>query len=829
MIRAFLSHSSKDKEHFVRGVANWLGKDNVIYDEWTFEEGEKPLEEILKNLDITELFVLFLSNNALDSDWVQTEIVQAKNRLDSSSIAKIFPIIIEDGLTYDDKRIPDWLRDNYNLKPIKRSQVAAKRIHNKLRELSWSKHPELKKRQNIFVGRNDKQEEFEERIHDFDKIKPSVIVATGLVGVGRRTFLHRALYKTNITECSHKPSSIFLDRSVSIEDFLLKLNDLGLKDFGNRLLDLTTTSIPNKISMIHEIMDAAYESKEIIYMIDDGCIINYERKISGWFQKTIASYSKNGFPIFCIAAKYFVNFNNRPRDNSYYFVELNELNPNERKRLLSQLLELYKVELSQSDFLLVDNLLSGLPDQIMYAVDLIKEDNLSKISDKLPILVQYNNDKASVILQKYESDEKMLDFIRLLAQFEIMSSDFIFSIVPEQEYYPLLEELAAEHVCELIGVDGEIVRLNDVIRDYIKRNKLKLNEDFDSSIKFHVNSLVKNNDVFQRDSSEYIYSISEALKNGTEIDEGLLIPSHYLRCMKDLYYNKGNLDRIIELADIILQKREHMDSGVEQDIRYYLCLALAKKQNRRLLNEVQSIKGDEHAFILGYYYRLCGRYSEALIQFNKIIDARYVGARSKREIVQVYVQIEEYDKAKEFAKRNYEDNRGNQFHTQAYFNCLINCETPKDYQSQLLSLISNFRTIDSEQSNEMADICESLYAAKIENNRTKATDLIDDTIHRYHENHYPLLAYCDIAIKYSDIEMLKEGIKKLDNLMNIKSISSRTINRYKAFLSALTGDIQQAFLLIEKDISRYPIDSREKIKNRLNECAKNRIVTPEFR
>lgn len=41
MIKAFLSHSSKDKEHYVRNVANWLGKENIIYDEFTFEKGEK--------------------------------------------------------------------------------------------------------------------------------------------------------------------------------------------------------------------------------------------------------------------------------------------------------------------------------------------------------------------------------------------------------------------------------------------------------------------------------------------------------------------------------------------------------------------------------------------------------------------------------------------------------------------------------------------------------------------------------------------------------------------------------------------------------------------
>lgn len=41
MSKVFLSHSSKDKEHFVSKVANKLNKKNVIYDEYSFEEGGK--------------------------------------------------------------------------------------------------------------------------------------------------------------------------------------------------------------------------------------------------------------------------------------------------------------------------------------------------------------------------------------------------------------------------------------------------------------------------------------------------------------------------------------------------------------------------------------------------------------------------------------------------------------------------------------------------------------------------------------------------------------------------------------------------------------------
>ncbi|HFD33230.1 MAG TPA: TIR domain-containing protein [Gammaproteobacteria bacterium] len=819
MIKAFLSHSSKDKDYYVRKVANWLGKDNIIYDEFTFEEGEKPLDEIIKGLEQTEIFVLFLSENALKSDWVIKEICEAKIKLESNDIDKFFPIIIEDGLTYDDPRIPQWLRDNYNLKPIKRAEVAARRIHKKLRELSWSKHPELKKRQNIFVGRNDKQEEFEERIHDFDREKPTVIIASGVSGVGRRTFLSRALFKTNITDSRHKPSAIILDRNVSIEDFILKLNDLGLIDIGKDVLSLASKTIDEKISIIHKIMKASYESKEIIFMVDEGCLVNYKREISDWFIKTINSYEGSNLPVFCLASRYKVHFKSRPRNNKFYFIELNELNPNERKRLLTQLLELYKVKLDANDFNDIYELLFGFPSQVMYAVDLVREDNITNISDKLPVLAEYNSDKAAVLLSQYEGNEVELDFIRLLAQFEVISLDFIFSIVDEEIYYPILEKLASECIVELIGIDGEIVRLNDIIRDYIKRNRLYVTDEFAVEIKKQVVNIAKSDDIFERDSSEYIFTLKEMLKEGEPVNEDLLIPSHYLRCMKDLYYNKGNLDRIIELADIILQKKATLEAGVLQDIQYYLCLALAKKRDGRMLKEVQNIKGDEHTFLLGFYYRHAGRYREALDKFTAIVNARYVGARSKREIVQVYVQLEEYEKALDYAKRNYEENLGNQFHAQAYFNCMINSETPEIYKHELRKLINSLRLIDSDQSKEMADIADALYDAKVLNNKITSLDKINDCISKYPGNHYPLLAKCDIALKYYDKNVLEEGFNQLNNIITRRHFSFRTLNRYKASLLALDGNLDEALRVIDKDLNRYPQESKERIISKLKEYA----------
>lgn len=521
------------------------------------------------------------------------------------------------------------------------------------------------------------------------------------------------------------------------------------------------------------------------------------------------------------ASKYNVNFSSRPRNDKFYIIELSELNSSERKRLFKQLLELYKIELDRQNFEHISEILSGLPDQAMFAVDLLNEDQVTKIADKIPVIAQFNTEKAAILLNQYSSQENILDFIRLLAQFEVISSDFIFKIAPESHYYTILERLASEHIVELIGIDGEVIRLNDIVRDYIKRNRIKVTEEFSKKVEQQVRLAINSDDILERDSSEYIFTLKEALGKNIKVDEKLLIPSHYLRCMKDLYHSKGSLDKVIQLADIILQKESFLEYRVLQDIRYYLCLALARKQDRRMLKEVQNINGNEHIFLLGFYYRICGRFKEALEKFESIINEKYVGDRAKREIVQVYVQLEEYELALGYAKNNYEDHRGNQFHAQAYFNCLVNSADAKKHTDELRGLIKNLRAIGSEQSHEMADISEVIFIAKIDGNKTNALDKIRDCVGKRPDTHYPLLTMCDLAIKYRDINLLKEGFYKLKAIENRKFVSSRSFNKYQAYIYALEGNTEDAIKIISDDLSRYPEDSKSRLIKNITECSES--------
>ena len=814
MAKAFLSHSSADKKSYVEIVAKKLRKQDVVYDSFTFEEGERNLDEILKGLDDTDLFVFFISDNALKSPWVQRELLEAESRL-SKNIRKVYPIIIDDKITYKDTRIPQWLREQYNLKLITKTTIAAQRINYRLREISFEKNQDIISNDDNFVGRTDKLREFEQRIYDFDKNKPATIFVSGLSGVGRRTFIKQALCKTNIMDKYFKPLEIILEKDISIEDFILKLNDLGLMDFvDTELHSLSNYTMEEKQNLIKDFILIAYENREIIFIVDEGCIVNYRREVSNWFSDVIDDLPELNNPVFCIASKYNVNYRSHcSGKDSYFFMELNEFTVEERKWLLTKLISFYKIDIDRVNYESIASLLFGLPKQIFYAVDVIRKDNATPFLDKLPIIREYNNNKAALLLSKYESDKKTMDFIRLLAELEVMEINFLFSIVPEADYYTLVQELASSHIIELIGIDGELLRLADVVRDYVKRNRLKLSDDFEFKIKSKVKEVIESESIFDSHSSTYTFTLKESLKQNLQIDENLLFPSHYLKCMKDLYNSKKNYNRVIELANLILSKKDNLDSLVVQDIRYYLCLALARKKDERFHREIREIKGDEHNFLYGFFFRLCGRYDESLQRLNKVVDARFVASRAKREIVQVYVQIEEYDKAQEYAKRNFEENQGNQFHTQAYFNCLINSENPKKYESQMKSLIGNLNKINSEQSNEMAAIADSLFQAKVNNLRVKAFDTIRDSVAAYSDSHYPLLALCDIAIKYRDKEELHNAIIALSKYQ----VSQRTVNKYQAFLLVLEDKLDEAKGLINKDISRFPANSKSRILSRLDD------------
>ena len=104
--RVFISHSSNDKD-FVRKLKADLDAQNldVWFDEQRLNPGDSIVQGVSEGLRDTDYFILVVSQNSLNSQWVQQEFNSAMMSELSGKGVIVLPIRI------DDTPIPELLRD----------------------------------------------------------------------------------------------------------------------------------------------------------------------------------------------------------------------------------------------------------------------------------------------------------------------------------------------------------------------------------------------------------------------------------------------------------------------------------------------------------------------------------------------------------------------------------------------------------------------------------------------------------------------------------------------------------------------------------------------
>lgn len=824
MKRVFLSHSSTDKISYldivVKNLKKTIGPDKFVYDAITFEDGLETEMEISKWLEQTELFVLFISNTALDSKWVKKEILEAKDLLDSKLLKKIYPIIIDSNINHKDPRIPDWMREVYNLRFIGKPSVAARKIFNRMVEISWETHPVLKEKGNLFVGRNDLVNEIEERIDSFERTTPITLIASGLKDIGRRTLLRRSLVKANIISETYSLPIINLDAHQSVEDFILLLRDLGYgeEEDGENLLSITQRG---KIEIASRMIKELKASKDILLIIDEGALISPVREVSEWFINLNKKLEQDNIgTVFCVVSKYKTSFRYIHNVDSIYAINVPELSRTERKGLFHRYCKIIDLEISPNDMGYISTFFTGLPDEVLYTADFIKKEGLNYVKRNTDIISDYSDSKVSRLILEYEDNNDAKGLLALIAMFDFISYSFLYEIINNRtEYSGLVEEFLTLGICENLGSNGEYICLNSAIKNYIQRKKIDITPDIENSLNEHVKGFISNYDEHDdRDVSDVFFSAKKAIISGQSVDKRYLIPSHYLKSMKELYDRRDKDQDVINLADRILEHEEFMDEQIAREVRYFLCSSLARSKNNRFKEEVQKIKGAEHNFLFGFYYRHVGRHAEAINSLLRALQERPNFARARRELVLVYNNMEEYDKALELAKENYQHNRNNEYHIHAYFQCLSYGKSEKmsfeTRKSNMQILLKDIERIESEKAKNMFLIMTAQYYLYIGDNIEEAISSIQKASDLYPNDTYVMLCMFDIYEKTMDIKKLGKIINDLKLLHeNPNSKYHRDYLKCLAIYKAICGETDTAEELISTlNISE---SSRKNLKARM--------------
>lgn len=810
----FLSHSSKDKESYVEYIADKIGKDRCVYDLYTFESGGNTIEEMLKNLDKSDLFVIFLSNNSLESKNVLFELEEAKERLQENRMKKIFPIIIDENITYKDPRIPEWLR-GYNLKPILRKAVAYRRIVAKALEIQYELQPILKLKKNIFVGRNSLIQKFEEVSLNYSEEISNTFIASGIEKIGRTSFLRACFEKTKIVDTTYQAPIIELDGHQSLEDFIIKIADLGFSkeiDLKNFLTKSTEEKTVIALNLIKEIN--SYQEK--IFIKDKGAIILPNGNIVEWFKEIISQLNEQ--VTFAISSKFRLNFSSNTSNKIIDF-PIPELTIQERKNLLSYCLKIEEIVLSKEDFDFIIDLLTGYPEQINYAVAIIKKHGIKHLKEKSDLLIKYNSDRATLLLRKYEEEEEKRQFLILLSKFDYISVDFLFEIIEDNTFASeMLKVLYYEGIIEYIGATQEYLRLNDTIRDYVTRLSINISPKYRENLKKHIDSFLNSYKNEDKGAADFFFSIREALLEGKNIDSAYLIPSHFLKTMVELYNIKKDYKQVIMLADRVLENSNFLDPKILQEIRYYLCLSLVRIRSDRFMKEKNNISDiKEREFLLGFFHRVNGEADKAIEHFQKALKLSPNFSRAKREIVQAYLNVEDYESAYEIAKENYENAIyfDNAYHIQAYLKCVIKKEKTEENKKIVEILLQDLKKIPSNTAKEMYSRGEALYSAYFLENYSKALSSINVVIQEFPRSFHAFLEKFDIVHKYGSIKEIEDTITEFKKKCEMENKHKKNLELQMLVKLEIKKGNKELAKIHLNSIRGYPQDQLKKLEKQI--------------
>lgn len=754
MNRAFLSHSSKQKD-LVRQVAHNLGKANCVFDEFEFESGMPIFDEIKKGIGQSDVFVLFLSDDALNSEWVKSEIIEIKNLIDDDLDKRFFPMLIDKSLNVsEDERIPGWIK-RYLLKPVTGHFLITKKIKQRLLELRLDTNPVFKAKATLFVGRQDLFDQFETKIYSVVEAKARSIIVSGLEGIGRRTFLREAFLREKRIKDFYSPIYISLDTKDSIEDFILKLQDYKDENTVEYLEQLMKIELEEKVAEVKKILISIKNSNEFVFVLDSGCIVRPSKQMADWYLQIINDVEFNNLFTLNVISKFRPSNELIRKNNSIIHFSVNNLSEKDTEKLFVKYLSLLRIDLRKKQAQEILSVLNGIPSQVHYAVERINDFGIIETIRKKHEIVDYGETQVFYIVDGIKSKgEVAFDLLVLISQFDFISYDFIYSIVGKtEEIDNLLEEFYIAGVFDLIGANKEYIKVHYPIADYLTRSKAKVNSSFKSVLKEKIKRFIKEEGKVNEflDISELLHNIKGAIIDGYSLPDRYYIPSFVLKTIVELYYME-NYTTVISLIDKVLENARRLEKNLIREFKYWLCLSLARQKDRRFEEEVQNIEGADYNYLYGFYFRIKKQLDNSEAYLKRALAKSSSFQRAKRELVNVLLLKSNFSEALEMAKDNYENQKLNAFHIQAYFISL----TRKKYLSKedkviIEELLKNIERSSDFRAKEIASVMNGEYLYYVQKDYANAINVLRECLDKNKNKHYPKRALNDI---YKKAEMI---------------------------------------------------------------------------
>lgn len=476
-------------------------------------------------------------------------------------------------------------------------------------------------------------------------------------------------------------------------------------------------------------------------------------------------------------------------------------------------------------------MLTGYPEQVKYAIAVIKEEGKEYLLSHLYELSDYVENTIIRVIKKCNSgDELMVQLLTLLSLSEGLSLKVILDVFKgsEEEIKKNIRLLTNSFVVEYVDNGKEYLRLNDAVKNYVQRtDEYALNPKYDNAFHQHIKAAITNSDIEEEDPYDFITSIKEALKRGEKVQDYQLIPSHYLTAIKELYHSKrthATYKLIVDLSDRVLANERFMDDRFINNVRYYKCMALSRMKDGKALQEIQKIHGATHLYLKGFYYRMTGRYDDAINSYLQALESDRGYFQAKRDLVHCYLNTENYDDALQPAKELYQKMNNNPIFIQSYIRCILHVYGYSE-RNLLETLLKELQRLPDAKANEMYMTSKALLCANIDKDIPHALQYADDAINTFPDVIYPYLTKMEILSKTSDADKIAGVLRDVERKFDS---DSEIYNKFpyiacKCISFAMSSQKTMAEKYIEEKLhySRFPKKLIRNLENKVNSFFKS--------
>ncbi|MDX1924552.1 MAG: TIR domain-containing protein [Rickettsiaceae bacterium] len=762
LTKVFISYSRADAQ-FVSLLSDLIGRSACIYDE-LFEISKSSIDNIYNSIDESGIFLIVLSENSIESEYVKLEMKRAYDKLQQIPDYTIVPISISESLRYNDPRIPEWLR-KFHIKNTNSHFMVAKSIKETLRLKSWKNFPSLKQKETFFVGRNDIINQIEERVISFEKSKPTAIIAHGIPGVGRRTALKQGLIKSGILKEHQEPIVISFEAKESVEDYIIKISEvLGQKIDTVLIEKLHSFNLTTKVDYSVDITNTLITNGEILFIEDNGSIILPNKELSPWFLSIINSNKiKKQTICLCIISKFKVSEEKVYDNDKIFQLSIPPLTKKESAMMFHKLMDIQNRHIEKEHAIEFINNFNGMPKQIGFTVDMIAKNGATHSIKNIDKIIEYGINQISHVIDLYRENSLAMEILIILSSFEFISFELLVESVknknyPEIKIMEVIEDLHHISIIELIGPSKEYIKLVSSISDYFSRTKSNLPDSIAAKIRNNIKNILSDSKTIEFDDyPDFLITMKSIIKEGHKLPSRYLIPSFLLKTIVDLY-NAGKYSNVIVLSSDILGRNNKIDHQILREIRYWLCLSYAReKDETNFMNQIvyfEDGSADYH-FLSGFYNRCIKKISISEKHFKKCLSISPSFSRAKRELVTVYLLQKKYEAARKIAEANYKENKYNIFHIQAYFDALIEKRDNllESDVKMLNKLLEGVKTSIDRKSQDFYIVMKAKYINIVEKNLTSAIVLLENSLKTTGNKYYIAK---ELSILYDQSQRYKE-------------------------------------------------------------------------